>query len=63
MNEYEKFLESKQRAHIISGFDVDEKDLNKNLFPFQKFIVKRALKAGKYAEKRLGIRISQPTLF
>jgi len=49
MNEYQKFLESKQKSHIISGFDVDEKELNKNLFPFQKFIVKRALKAGKYA--------------
>jgi len=49
MNEYQKFLNSKQKSHIISGFDIDEKELNKNLFPFQKFIVKRALKAGKYA--------------
>ena len=46
---YSEFLETKQKAHILSGFDVKEKDLNNNLFPFQKFIVKRALKAGKYA--------------
>ena len=44
---YTEFLESKQKAHIASGFDVDV--LNENLFPFQKFIVKRALKAGRYA--------------
>jgi len=46
---YIEFLETKQKAHILSGFDAKEKDLNNNLFPFQKFIVKRALKAGKYA--------------
>lgn len=50
MNEnYIKFLESKQKSHILSGFNIDEKDLNKSMFPFQRFIVKRALKAGKYA--------------
>lgn len=47
MNEYEKFLEKKKTSHIISGFDVDE--LHQDLFPFQEFIVKRALKHGKYA--------------
>jgi len=46
---YLDFLESKQKKHIISGFDIDESQLNTNLFPFQKFIVKRSLKAGKYA--------------
>lgn len=46
---YQEFIESKKRSHTISGFDVDESQLNKNLFPFQKFSVKRALKAGKYA--------------
>lgn len=46
---YEQFLKKKQKKHIESGFDIQEKDLNKNLFDFQKFIVKRALKAGKYA--------------
>jgi DNA modification methylase len=45
--DYNQFLESKRKAHVYSGFDVGE--LNPNLFEFQKFIVKRALKAGKYA--------------
>jgi DNA modification methylase len=44
---YQEFLQSKQRQVMHSGF-VCEK-LNDKLFPFQKFIVKRALKAGKYA--------------
>ena len=47
MNEYQKFLESKQKTHVLSGFDCE--DFNSHLFDFQKFIVKRALKAGKYA--------------
>lgn len=47
MNDYLEFLKQKQKTHVLSGFDVDE--LNPNLFDFQKFIVKRALKAGKYA--------------
>ncbi len=47
--EYSDFLKTKQKAHIESGFDVIENELNINLFPFQRFIVKRALKAGKYA--------------
>lgn len=49
MQDYLQFLESKQKKHILSGFTVPESDLNENLFPFQKFIVLRALKAGKYA--------------
>lgn len=49
MTDYEVFLETKQKAHIFSGFDIDESELNKKMFPFQKFITKRALKAGKYA--------------
>lgn len=49
MKDYLKFLEQKQKQHINSGFDVKEKELNINMFDFQKFIVKRALKAGKYA--------------
>ena len=46
---YQEFLSTKQKEHIQSGFDIDEFELNKIMFPFQKFIVKRALKAGKYA--------------
>jgi len=45
--EYTEFLETKQKSIIKSGFDID--NLNKHLFPFQKFIVKKALKQGKYA--------------
>jgi reverse gyrase len=46
---YLEFLNQKQKAHIQSGFNVEESELNKMMFDFQKFIVKRALKAGKYA--------------
>ena len=46
---YEQFLETKQKSHILSGFEIQETELNNNLFDFQKFIVKRSLKAGKYA--------------
>jgi reverse gyrase len=46
---YKQFLKTKQKNHVESGFEIDESLLNKNLFDFQKFIVKRALKAGKYA--------------
>jgi|SaaInlV_200m_DNA_2_1039689.scaffolds.fasta_scaffold09629_3 DNA modification methylase len=44
---YTDFLASKQKRVIESGFKPDQ--LNKNLFPFQEFIVNRALKSGKYA--------------
>lgn len=47
--DYNEFLETKKKQHVLSGFDIDESQLNGNMFPFQKFIVKRALKAGKYA--------------
>jgi DNA modification methylase len=49
MNDYIEFLKGKQKEQICSGFDIEVKDLNKSLFPFQRFIVKRAIKAGKYA--------------
>lgn len=49
MTDYDLFLEKKQKTHILSGFDIEEKELNKKMFPFQKFITKRALRAGKYA--------------
>lgn len=47
--DYKEFLETKQKGHVHSGFDVEENELNPIMFPFQKFITKRALKAGKYA--------------
>lgn len=46
---YQEFLNSKIKRIQESGFDVDEISLNKQLFDFQKFIVKRALKSGRYA--------------
>lgn len=46
---YQDFIKNKQKQLIESGFDISYSDLNSNLFDFQKFIVKRALKAGKYA--------------
>jgi len=47
--DYKSFLRQKQKSIVHSGFEITESELNSLLFPFQKFIVKRALKAGKYA--------------
>lgn len=47
--DYQEFLLKKQKTIIKSGFDIDDLLLNPVLFEFQRFIVKRALKAGKYA--------------
>ena len=47
--DYKEFLQSKQKAVTLSGFDVHDEDINDSLFEFQRFIVKRALKAGRYA--------------
>ena len=47
--DYQAFLEKKVKKHVLSGFDINEDRLNKYLFPFQKYIVKKALSAGKYA--------------
>lgn len=46
---YTEFLERKLRYNVEAGFDVHEDYLNKNLFDFQKYIVRRALRAGRYA--------------
>lgn len=46
---YNDFLKKKQKTVVQSGFEIDEDKLNDMLFNFQKFTVKRALKAGKYA--------------
>ena len=47
--EYLEFLKNKKKIIIESGFICDEKLLNKNLFDFQKHIVIRALKMGRFA--------------
>ena len=49
MKEYNEFLKSKETSHIDSGFEIEESELNNNLFDFQKYIVKKALKKGRYA--------------
>jgi DNA modification methylase len=46
---YENFLKTKKKSIISSGFDIDYKDINPMLFDFQKFTIKRAIKAGKYS--------------
>lgn len=48
-NDYNAFLEKKKQRRIESGFEVKETDLNPMLFDFQKYCVKRALQAGKFA--------------
>ena len=49
MEDYLKFLEQKKVQHTDSGFVVSNSDLNKNLFDFQRHIVKTALRKGRYA--------------
>lgn len=49
MMEYEKFLETKKKTFIDSGFEVDEKDLHESLFDFQKYAVNIALRKGRFA--------------
>jgi len=44
---YQEFIKSKERTIHKGGFT--PLDLNKNLFPFQRFIVTNALNHGKYA--------------
>jgi DNA modification methylase len=47
--EYKDFLNSKRKTFIESGFEINESELNINLFDFQKYIVKSALKKGRFA--------------
>ena len=47
--EYMDFLETKKSQRIESGFAVEDSELNQALFPFQRYCVKRALAAGKFA--------------
>lgn len=49
MEDYLKFLETKKKTFISSGFDIDESELNINLFDFQKYAVKVALNKGRFA--------------
>lgn len=45
--EYISFIQEKVKNTQVSGFDCEE--FNERLFPFQRFIVQRALKHGRYA--------------
>lgn len=49
MKEYMEFLKMKQTNVIESGFELNDNELNNMLFPFQKYCVRRALKAGRFA--------------
>ena len=46
---YKEFLKTKTKEHLSSGFDIEQSELNKNLFTFQKYIVQIALNKGKFA--------------
>jgi len=46
---YQDFIESKSKKIKENGFFVDIKDMNKKLFPFQKYIVQKSLKMGRFA--------------
>ena len=46
---YKEFLKTKKKSFLESGFEINESELNINLFDFQKYIVKRALKCGRFA--------------
>jgi len=47
--QYKEFLKTKEKNFISSGFKVEDKDLNINLFDFQKHILKIALEKGRFA--------------
>lgn len=49
MEDYKDFLKEKRKTFIESGFDANENQLNENLFDFQKFAVKTALRKGRFA--------------
>jgi len=43
-NDYNLFLKEKEEKRVDSGFDVKDSELNKNLFDWQREIVKWCLK-------------------
>jgi len=49
MTDYHKFLETKRKTFLESGFTISENKLNAQLKDFQKFGVKTALFKGKFA--------------
>jgi hypothetical protein len=53
---YDEFLESKQFKIESSGWNISHDDINSHLFPFQKDIVKWAVKKGRRA---IGIELKE----
>lgn len=49
IEKYREFLNRKKVSIPKSGFDIKESDMNDKLFPFQRYCVKKALNAGKFA--------------
>lgn len=49
MDEYLNFLQTKKTSIVQSGFEVQDDELSARLFPFQKYCVRRALAAGRFA--------------
>jgi DNA modification methylase len=47
--EYKEFLETKKKTFVESGFEINESELNTNLFDFQKYAVITALRKGRFA--------------
>ena len=47
--DYKEFLQTKQKRIAEAGFDCDVSALNPALFDFQRHIVTKALKMGRYA--------------
>lgn len=49
MKSYLEFLESKKQNISDVGFEIDPSELNVNMFPFQKDIISKGLRKGRYA--------------
>ena len=49
MTDYHKFLETKRKTFVESGFEINENELNPLLKDFQKYGIKTALFKGKFA--------------
>jgi DNA modification methylase len=47
--DYKEFLETKKKSFVESGFEINESELNTNLFDFQKYAVITALRKGRFA--------------
>jgi DNA modification methylase len=47
--EYKEFLDTKKKSFIESGFEINESELNTNLFDFQKYAVITSLRKGRFA--------------